>query len=172
MLRSVIVLVALVWAGSACQPVYAQAPHVPPALAPYAGALVPVPNEPLPEAGKTYVPVYSSVMAMSGRTRIDFSVTLAIHNSSAHEPLVVRRIDYFNTSGMLIQAYLDQAVSVRPYGTIQVNVPQEDVRGGLGANFVVEWQSMRAEPVIEAVMLSSVGTQGYSFLSVGRRISP
>lgn len=122
--------------------------------------------------GRTYVPVYSSVMAMGGTTRIDFSVTLSIHNSSPTRPIAIERIDYFDTDGKLVEAHLAEPVAIRPYGTIQVVVGQPDTRGGLGANFVVDWTSPTAsiEPIIEAVMLSSHGSQGYSFLSLGRKV--
>jgi hypothetical protein len=166
--------IGVVMAGLlACGQVCAQG-ETPRTLAPYAAALMPLPAQPLAEKGRTYVPVYSSVMAMSGRTRIDFSVTLSVHNTSAKEPLILRRLDYFNTAGVLIEAYLERPVAIRPFGTVQINVPQDDVRGGLGGNFVVDWEASGAanEPIIEAVMLSSIGTQGYSVLSVGRRVAP
>lgn len=122
--------------------------------------------------GRTYVPVYSSVMALGGGTRIDFSVTLSIHNGSATRPITIERIDYYDTAGKLVEEHLKEPVAIRPYGTIQVVVGQPDTRGGLGANFIVDWTSPTAsiEPIIEAVMLSSHGTQGYSFLAVGRKV--
>lgn len=122
--------------------------------------------------GRTYVPVYSSVMALGGSTRIDFSVTLSIHNGSETRPITIERIDYYDTAGKLVESRLPEPVAIRPYGTIQVVVGQPDTRGGLGANFIVDWTSPTAsiEPIIEAVMLSSHGSQGYSFLSVGRKV--
>lgn len=122
--------------------------------------------------GRTYVPVYSSVMALGGSTRIDFSATLSIHNGSATRPITIERIDYYDTAGKLVEGHLDEPVAIRPYGTIQVVVGQPDTRGGLGANFIVDWIAPTAsiEPIIEAVMLSSHGTQGYSFLSLGRKV--
>lgn len=51
-------------------------------------------------------------------------------------------------------------------------VAQTDARGGLGANFIVQWSAdkLANEPVIEAVMAGSTGTQGTSFMSHGRTI--
>lgn len=141
-------------------------------LASFADAMAPLPSTPPVESGRTYVPVYSSVMAGGGRTRIDFAVTLSIHNTSAREPLVLSRIDYFDTAGRVIQRYLAKPVAVRPYGSVQIVVAQSDIRGGLGANFVIDWEAPARidEPAIEAVMVSSYGAQGYSFLSTGRRV--
>ena len=51
-------------------------------------------------------------------------------------------------------------------------VSQADTRGGVGGNFIVQWAANKLvnEPVIEAVMAGSTGTQGMSFVSPGRVI--
>ena len=51
-------------------------------------------------------------------------------------------------------------------------MPTTDVRGGTGANFVVDWAATGeiAEPVVEALMVGSVGTGHYAFISQGRPI--
>jgi Protein of unknown function (DUF3124) len=107
-----------------------------------------------------------------GRTRLDLTVTLSIHNASETEVLVLERVDYFNTAGTLVQSYLARPIAVRPYGTVEVFIAADDVRGGTGANFLVGWAASRpiAEPVIEAVMIGNVGTSGYSFAIQGQAI--
>jgi len=47
-----------------------------------------------------------------------------------------------------------------------------DVRGGTGANFVVDWAATGeiAEPAVEALMVGSVGPGHYTFISQGRPI--
>ncbi len=125
-------------------------------------------------AGEIYVPTHSSIFAGDGRTRIDFAVTLSIHNASEKHPLVLRRIDYFDGSGRLVENHLTTPVAVRPFGTVEIFVAKNDVRGGTGANFVVGWSAdgAIAEPVIEAVMIGDFANQSYSFVSQGRRIDP
>jgi hypothetical protein len=46
------------------------------------------------------------------------------------------------------------------------------VRGGTGANFVVDWAATGeiAEPAVEALMVGSVGPGHYAFISQGRPI--
>jgi hypothetical protein len=46
------------------------------------------------------------------------------------------------------------------------------VRGGTGANFVVDWAATGeiAEPVVEALMLGGLGSGHYAFISQGRPI--
>jgi len=76
----------------------------------------------------------------------------------------------FGTSGSLIRSYAPDPLVVRPLGTVEAFVPVEDTRGGSGANFIVEWagEGPTTEPLIEAVMIGSSGTQGYSFVSRGK----
>ena len=38
-------------------------------------------------------------------------MTLSIHNTSQTKPLILKRIDYFDTSGALVQAYLPEPVA-------------------------------------------------------------
>ena len=48
-------------------------------------------------------------------------------------------------------------------------VAQADTIGGIGANFYLEWVADTTvnEPIVEAIMLGSNGSQGYSWSSKG-----
>jgi hypothetical protein len=122
--------------------------------------------------GAVYVPAYASNRAVEGRARVDLATTLSIHNTSRDRPLILERVDYHNTDGALIQAYLAKPVALKPFGTVEMFVASDDIRGGTGANFVVEWaaQGAMSEPVIETVMIGAVGTTSYSFVSQGRSV--
>jgi hypothetical protein len=122
--------------------------------------------------GTVYVPAYASIRTVEGRARVDLATTLSIHNTSRNRPLILERIDYHNTEGALIQAYLAKPVALKPFGTVEMFVASDDIRGGTGANFVVEWaaQGAMSEPVIETVMIGAVGTTSYSFVSQGRSV--
>jgi len=138
----------------------------------FAGSLTAMPTEVLAVSGSFYVPVYSSVSMSAGRLRGDFSVTLSVHNASETKPLVLKRIAYFDTSGKMVESYLKAPVSLKPFATIEVFVAATDVRGGTGANFVVDWAATGeiAEPAVEALMVGSVGPGHYAFISQGRPI--
>jgi hypothetical protein len=152
-------------------PSWGLAEEVPRALAASAAALQPLPAVIEGVSGRTYAPAYSSVMAGGGTTRIDFSVTLSVHNGSAKGPLVIERIDYHDAAGRLVETMFDRSVAIRPYGTIQLTIPQSDTRGGLGADFVVDWIAPdRTDPIVETVMMSSHGSQSYALVSPGRRV--
>jgi Protein of unknown function (DUF3124) len=137
-----------------------------------ASALTPVPAGELNVTGAFYIPAYSSVLLSQGKLRVDFAVTLSIHNASQDKPLVLRRLAYFDGNGKLVEDYLKQPVALKPFATVEVYIPEQDVRAGTGANFLVDWASVGeiAEPVIEALMLGSVGNRHFSFISQGRAI--
>jgi hypothetical protein len=138
----------------------------------FAGSLTAVPGGSLAVSGSFYVPVYSSVAMSQGKLRADFSVTLSVHNASESKPLVLERIAYFDTSGKLVESYLKAPVALKPFATVEVAIATTDVRGGTGANFIVDWAASGeiAEPAVEALMVGSVGPGHYAFISQGRPI--
>ena len=138
-----------------------------------AGSLTAVPTENLAVSGAFYVPVYSSVSMSQGKLRADFSVTLSIHNASETRPLVLKRVAYFDTYGKPVESYLSSPIALKPFATIEVSIATTDVRGGTGANFVVDWAAAGeiAEPVVEALMVGGVGSGHYAFISQGRPIN-
>jgi len=138
----------------------------------FASSLTAVPVENLAVAGAFYVPVYSSVAMSQGKLRADFSVTLSIHNASESRPLVLKRIAYFDTAGKMVESYLKAPIALKPFSTVEVFIPTTDVRGGTGANFAVDWAATSeiAEPAVEALMVGSIGSGHYAFISQGRPI--
>jgi len=143
------------------------------ALTQFAGSMVPMPDQAaLSVKGAVYVPAYSSIRIGSGKSTLDLAVTLSIHNVSDTVPLVLEKIDYFDTAGSLVERYLPKPIAIRPFGTVEIFVAKEDTRGGTGANFLVSWAAVGAipEPVIETVMIGAIGNNAYSFVSQGRAI--
>ena len=136
----------------------------------FADSLTALPKEELAVAGGFYVPAHSSVAMSQGKLRVDFSVTLSVHNASETQPLVVKRIAYFDTAGKQVESYLKAPVALRPLATVSIFIPTDDVRGGTGANFLVDWAATGeiAEPVVEALMVGGVANAHYAFISQGR----
>ena len=109
----------------------------------------------------------------SGKGKVNFATTLIIHNTSEKIPLILLRADYFDTAGNLLHNYLPSPIAIRPLGSVETFVSADDTRGGTGANFVVEWAADGeiTEPLIEAVMIGVIGTQGFSFTSRGKTMT-
>lgn len=118
-----------------------------------------------------YVPVYARIRG-TGKMLLDVATTLRVDNTSSSKTLVIDRIDYFDTAGKLVQAFLNAPIALRPFGAITISIPADDRRGGSAANFLVTWSGNGpiAEPVIEAVMVGTHENSSYSFVSQGRTI--
>ena len=119
-----------------------------------------------------YVAAYSTLRLGGGKGKVDLATTLSIHNTSEERPLNLLRIDYHNPAGNLVHSYLPKPIAIRPFGTVETFVPAENTRAGTGANFIVERTAdgRIADPLIEAVMVGTLGAQGFSFTSRGKRM--
>ncbi len=144
-----------------------------PAVLVSAEATAPAPEQKLPNLGRSFVPLHSTLMGQGGVTRLNFSGTLSIHNTSATNVLAVQQIEYRSGAGQLVESYLTAPIYLKPYASMQVTIAQDDVRAGVGASFTIDWATPAGsdEPMVDAVMASFVGTRSYSFLSPGRRVS-
>ncbi len=115
-----------------------------------------------------FVPAYSEVLF--GKRTLSFSLSLAIHNADMSGSLTIKSARHYDTDGVLIREYAENPVQIPPLATRVFSVEVPETGRGLGANFIVEWASETAihEPVVEAVMLTSLGTHGFSLISPGR----
>jgi len=143
---------------------------------PYANtdSLVEVPSlEKLTVRNTIYVPAYSTLRLGSGKGTLELATTLSIQNTSEERPLILLRVDYIGTAGKVLHRYLERPIAIRSLGSVQAFVAAEDTRGGTGANFVVEWAAdgTITEPLVEAVMVGTKGTQGFSFTSRGKTMT-
>lgn len=123
-----------------------------------------------PESGQlVYVPVYSHIYYRNAQRQMNLTATLSIRNADISETLTVKRVDYYDSEGVLVRHYLDNPVDVGPLSSRAFVVEEEDTRGGVGANFVVEWSAEQpiVPPVIQAVMITTASTQGISFVTDG-----
>lgn len=116
-----------------------------------------------------YVPVYSHIYHQSGSREFNLTATLSIRNTDLENHINVIDVRYYDSNGQLVRRYLEQPLSLQPLSSKSYVVEEEDKAGGVGANFVIEWQADVdvSAPIIEAVMISTAGAQGLSFVSRG-----
>ncbi|MGM0587642.1 MAG: DUF3124 domain-containing protein [Bacteroidota bacterium] len=119
-----------------------------------------------------YVPVYSHIYQQNRRKTFNLTATLSIRNTDPNRTIGVRSVNYFDSQGNLVQSYIDEPITIPPLASISYVIEEEDLRGGVGANFLVRWSASKDvfPPVIEAVMISTSMQQGISFISNGRII--
>ena len=132
---------------------------------------------PLPEGAirqMVYVPTYSHIYVQDGTREIDLAATLSIRNTDPDRAITLTDVSYFNSTGQLVRRYLEQALRLQPLSSRAFVIEERDKVGGVGANFIVEWQSEAhvSSPIIEAVMISTASTQGISFVSRGQVVRP
>lgn len=137
------------------------------------GATMAAPAARFPLHARSLVSAPSSLIGQGGATRLNFSGALSVHNASGVHPLAIERIDYRNGAGELIETYVSEPIVLRPYASLQIVVAQDDLRGGPGASFTIDWSAPEGgdAPQIEAFLASFIGTQSYSFTTVGRRVT-
>lgn len=129
---------------------------------------------PRSSTGETlYVPVYSHVYWGEEPTPFNLACTLSVRNVDPQIPITVTAVDYYDTSGELVGHYLESEATLAPLETAEYYVPERDVAGGSGANFIVKWTSAEPvnAPVVEAVMIGIYSGHGISFVSQARGIT-
>ena len=111
-----------------------------------------------------YVPVYSHVYYQGG-SPFSLEATLSIRNTDASHPIYVSRVNYFDTSGQLVESFLKQPIRLSPLQTIDFLVANRDNSGGSGANFLVTWMTDQEvnRPLVEVVMVGVDGPRGIAF---------
>lgn len=119
---------------------------------------------------RLYVPAYSSVYDASEDRTFEMAVTLSIRNTNLDKPILINSVQYFDTNGQLVTDYVESPLQLAPMATTDYVIAQADTQGGTGASFIVVWGAEEPvyEPVVEAIMISTSGTQGLSFLSPAR----
>jgi hypothetical protein len=120
-----------------------------------------------------YVPAYSEIYYADKERTINLSITLSVRNTDLTHPIFLTSVRYYDNNGHLVNEYLPQPRRLGVLASTDFFVDTGDQTGGIGANFIVEWVAEQPvyEPVVEAVMLSTTGTQGISFTSLGRVVT-
>lgn len=123
--------------------------------------------------GSTYLPVYSEIYDITDKTTHQLTATVSIRNTSRNDSVYITLADYYNTSGDLIRSYVNQPVYIKPMETLEIIIARTDTSGGSGANFLFEWatEGQVSEPLFEAVMIWTTGTQGISFATRGVKVT-
>lgn len=119
-----------------------------------------------------YVPVYSHIYALGG-TPVLLETTLSVRNTDPKRRVVITSINYYDTKGNMVEAYLDGNLVLGPLESSEVLIKKRDIRGGSGANFMVTWSS--DEPVhlpsVQAVMVGGEGDSTIAFRTNGRPLT-
>ncbi len=119
-----------------------------------------------------YVPAYSHIYSGDRERQIPLAVTLSIRNTDPAHGMRLTMVDYYDSHGKLLKAYLKEPLALDPMSTIRYVIKQSDLSGGSGANFLVRWASDKPVniPIIESINISTMSQLGISFASRGQAI--
>ncbi|MCB0517562.1 MAG: DUF3124 domain-containing protein [Lewinellaceae bacterium] len=122
--------------------------------------------------GKTYLSVYSQIYSYTEHRTHDLTATISMRNISDMDTVYVLSAKYYDTRGHLIRTYFDKPIYLAPLETVEIVIDSDDDTGGTGANFIFGWASRpgRPEPYFEGVMITTLGSQGLSFTTQGKRV--
>lgn len=119
-------------------------------------------------ACSTYVPAYSNIYLFEGGS-IPLAINLSIRNTDQSHAIFVNKIAYHGADGQRIEMILANPWQLAPMATATYIIDQHDMRGGFGANFIVEWVAPTdaSPPLIETIMAGYRGAKGLSLNSRG-----
>src|SRR5690554_5479573 len=123
--------------------------------------------------GQSYLSVYSEIYSITEHRTINLTITVSLRNISPTQDVYLLNANYYNTSGELLRTYFKDPIALKPLETLEIIIDEKDKHGGSGANFVFEWalkSENDPEPNFEAVMISTSGQQGISFLTQGIKL--
>ena len=117
-----------------------------------------------------YLPVYSNVAVSGGDVKVPMTVTLSVRNTDLAGSFVVSKVEYFTSEGIRAREYIENPMRVDKLETIEFIIPQKDLVGGSGANFIIEWTSNEEinAPIFQGVHVNS--NSGISFITHGREL--
>ena len=166
--KSLPALFILVWFSLSCVPEKEEMKEIPQHIQPIAinGDLD------LSNGQMVYVPAYSqihSVYSSTEESRINIAVTLSIRNTDIDNPIIIKSVSYYGDDGKLLKEFIETPFQLSKLASASFNISQSDISGGIGANFIVEWGANQSaiEPYIQAIMLSTQGTHGFSWRNPG-----
>ncbi len=125
------------------------------------------------QKGSTFLSIYSQIYVRNEKEQSNLTVTVSLHNPNLTERIFIDKAVYYNTHGEPIRTYFDKMIFIEPMETVQIVIDGIDSEGGTGANFVFDWEVKQGtnEPIFEAVMITTYGNQGISFVTTGKKIS-
>lgn len=123
-------------------------------------------------SGTSYLSVYSQIYSQTEHMTHDLTATVSMRNTSRTDSIFITKTEYFDTKGKLIRVYFEDPIFIAPMETVEIVIDEIDRTGGTGANFMFDWKIKpeACEPLFEGVMLSTLGHQGLSFTTHGKRV--
>lgn len=119
-----------------------------------------------------YLPVYSHIYYSDHTKLINLAETISVRNTDLHNSIVLISVKHYGSDGTLHKEYIETPLRIEALATADFVVPDSDITGGTGANFLIEWVSISkvTEPIVESIMICTSSSHSISFTSKGEVI--
>jgi hypothetical protein len=145
-------------------------PVTPRPLLPRAGISELEPGATLPTAAgqQIFLPIHSRLSTEDGRP-VRLAVNVVIFNADESRPILVTLLRHRDGDGKTVRDYLRAPARLAPKATLDVLLRDADPVAP-AASVLVEWVADRpvVPPIVEAVMIGTIGSQSFSFTEHGR----
>ncbi len=120
-----------------------------------------------------YVPVYSKILLGGRGNFLELSAMLSVCNTDMHHRIVLESLAFYDNEGKFVSEYLKEPLILKPLASHHVFLKESENKGGIGANFIVRWRSLKPvnRPLVECTMIGTKAGQGISFNSTGQEIT-
>lgn len=123
---------------------------------------------------RVYVSVYSSLYLglEADHLMVNLAATVSVRNVSLERPMILTHARYYDSGGKPVRDYVQSPAELGPMASVEYVIKRDDLTGGPGANFVIEWAGPpdMDDPIVEAVMIGQSGHAGFAFTSVGKTV--
>lgn len=121
-----------------------------------------------------YVPVYSEIYSIGHHRTERLSSTLSIRNVNPDGEFYITRLEYYDTEGNILKEIKasELPIKVNSLETKNHVIALYDDKGGVGANFILEWRSNKpiVAPMVETIMISTESNWGLSFTATSKTL--
>lgn len=121
-----------------------------------------------------YVPVYSEIYSIGHHRTERLSSTLSIRNVNPDGEFYITRLEYYDTEGNILKEIKASELPIKVNNLETKNhvIALYDDRGGVGANFILEWRSSKpiVAPMVETIMISTESNWGLSFTATSKTL--
>jgi hypothetical protein len=124
-----------------------------------------------------YLPIYSHLLhgnaVLGGKPgQYPLSALVSLRNTDPRQSIRIVSARYYDTAGKPLREYFSKPRILPPLGTVELFVERNDLAGGSGANFIINWQADKPvnPPIVEAVHADITGNRTLSFITTARVI--
>ncbi len=123
----------------------------------------------LPHEATTYIPIYSEIHMEHNTRKLGLTVTISIRNKNFKDTIYIKAVDRYNALGKKAQNYQKEIMLLAPLQSTAYVIEDSDIEREIEGSIVVNWGATSSEtnPLIQAVMISTLGPHGISFVTEG-----